>query len=83
MSSSEPIPEPHPELAFDIRDKFLGPVPVDVFLQEFVRAASAARPQGTFPFSGASVSQHEDEFVGPLSPSFSVYSLHTLTATPD
>jgi len=83
MSSSEQIPELHPELAFDIRDKFLGPMPVDIFLQEFVPVASAARPQGTFPFSGTSVSQHEDEFVSSLSPSFSVYSLQTLTATPD
>ena len=74
MSSSEPIPELHPDLAFDIRDKFLGPMPVDVFLQEFVPAASAARPQGTFSFSRPSVSQNEDEFVGPLSPPFSVYT---------
>ena len=71
MSSSEPIPEPHPELAFDIRNKFLGPMPVDIFLQEFVPVASAARPQGIFPFSGSSVSQNEDEFVSLLSPSSS------------
>ena len=63
MSSSDQIPVPHPELAFDIRDKFLGPMPVDLFLQEFVPAASAARPQGIFSFFKTSVSQNEDEFV--------------------
>ena len=67
MSSSEPIQEPHPELAFDIRDKFLGPMPVDLFLQEFVPVASNACPQGTFSFSRTTVSQNEDEFVGPSS----------------
>ena len=65
MSSSERIPEPHPELAFDIRDKFLGPMPVDLFLQEFVPIAPAPRPQGTFSFSRSTISQNEDEFVSP------------------
>ena len=65
MSSSEPIQEPHPELAFDTRDKFLGPMPVDLFLQEFVPVAPAPRSQGTFSFSKVSVSQNEDEFVTP------------------
>jgi len=52
-------------MTFDLCEKFVGPMPVDVFLEEFVPEAPAARPQGNFAFSQDSVSQKEDEFACP------------------
>ena len=52
-------------MTFDLCEKFvgrLGPMPVDVFLEEFVPEAPTARPHGNFAFSKDSVSQNEDEF---------------------
>jgi len=52
-------------MAFDLCEKFVRPMPVDVFLEEFVREAPAARPQGNFAFSEDSVSQNEYKFACP------------------
>ena len=50
------------DMTFDICDQFLGPMPVKDFLEEFIREAPTARPQGSFAFSKSSVSQNEKEF---------------------
>jgi hypothetical protein len=50
------------DMTFDTCDKFVGPMPMDVFLQEFIPEASVPRPQVPFAFSKASVSQNEHEF---------------------
>jgi len=57
--------ERYTDMTFDLCEKFVGPMPVDVFLEEFVPEAPAARPQGNFAFSKDSVSQNEDEFACP------------------
>jgi len=58
--------ERYADMAFDLCEKFVGPMPVDIFLEEFVIEAPAARPQGNFAFCKDSVSQNEDEFACPL-----------------
>jgi hypothetical protein len=50
-------------MTFDLCEKFVGPMPVNVFLKEFVPEAPAARPHDNFTFCEDSVSQNEDEFV--------------------
>jgi len=52
-------------MAFDLSEKFVGPMPVDAFLEEFVPEAPAARPQDNFAFSEDSVSQNETKFARP------------------
>ena len=52
-------------MTFDLCERFVGPMPVDLFLEEFVPEAPTARPQGDFAFSKDSVSQNENEFVCP------------------
>jgi hypothetical protein len=53
------------DMTFDTCDKFVGPMPVNLFLQEFIPEAPAPRPQVHFAFSKASVSTNEPEFVSP------------------
>jgi hypothetical protein len=50
------------DMAFDMCEQFVGPMPVKDFLKEFIREAPTARPQGSFEFSKSSVSQNENEF---------------------
>jgi len=57
--------ERYADMAFDLCEKFVGPMPVDAFLEEFVPEAPAARPQGNFAFSEDSVSQNEAKFARP------------------
>ena len=52
-------------MTFDLCEKFVGPMPVDAFLEEFVPEAPAPRPQGNFAFSEDSVSQDEAKFACP------------------
>jgi hypothetical protein len=51
------------EMTVDTCEKFVGPMPVDVFLSDFVPKAPEKRPTNDFGFSHSSVSQKEDEFV--------------------
>jgi len=55
------------DMTFDICNKFVGPMPVKDFLEEFVPHALTPRPQDEFPFHKPRVSQNENEFVGLLS----------------
>jgi hypothetical protein len=50
------------DMSFDTCDKFVGPMPMNLFLQEFIPQAPGPRPQGPFGFSEASVSTNEAEF---------------------
>src|SRR5216683_536763 len=52
------------DMTFDICEKFIGPMPVSIFFEEFIREAPTPRPQDPFTFLKASVSQNEDEFAG-------------------
>jgi hypothetical protein len=54
--------ERYADMIFDMCEQFLGPMPVKDFLEEFIREAPTARPQGSFAFSKSSVSQNENEF---------------------
>jgi len=44
-------------------EKFVGPMPIDLFLSEFTPRASTERPANGLAFSHSSVSQNEDGFV--------------------
>jgi len=52
-------------MEFDMCNKFVGPMPVDVFLREFIPGPSDPVPRagGTFLSSQSTVSQNLDEFV--------------------
>jgi hypothetical protein len=50
------------DMTFDTCDKFVGPMPMDFFLQDFIPEAPVPRPQLPFAFSKASVSGNEHEF---------------------
>ena len=52
-------------MAFDLCERFVGPMPIDLFLERFVPEAPTARPQGGFVFSKDSVSQNKKEFACP------------------
>lgn len=52
-------------MTFDIRNKFVGPMPVKDFLEEFVPNALTPRPQSEISFHEP-VLQNENKFVGPL-----------------
>ena len=54
------------DMTFDICNKFVGPMPVKDFLEEFVPNAPTPRPQSEFAFHEPCVSQNENKFVGPL-----------------
>jgi len=51
-------------MTFDSCEKFVGPMPVSTFLDDFLVKDPPPRPQGPFAFLKVSVSQNEDEFVG-------------------
>jgi hypothetical protein len=51
------------EMTVDTCEKFVGPMPMRVFLSDFVPKAPEKRPMNEFVFSHSSVSQKEDEFV--------------------
>ena len=53
------------DMTFDMCEKFVGPMPVNLFLQEFIPEAPIPRPKGDVTFSRSSVSQNEDEFASP------------------
>jgi hypothetical protein len=57
--------ERYADMTFDLCEKFVGPMPVDVFLEEFIPETPTPRPHGGFSFSKDSVSQNEDEFACP------------------
>jgi hypothetical protein len=44
-------------------EKFVGPMPVDKFLLDFIPEAPEARPTNEILFSHSSVSENEDAFV--------------------
>jgi hypothetical protein len=44
-------------------EKFVGPMPVNEFLSEFVPEAAEKRPANEISFSDASISQKEEKFV--------------------
>ena len=67
------------DMTFDICNKFVGPMPVKDFLEEFVPHAPTPRPQGEFPFHQSRVSQKENEFVSPPTP----VDAHVLRTTRD
>ena len=67
------------DMTFDMCNKFVGPMPVKEFLEEFVPDAPTPRPQGEFSFHKSCVSQNENEFVSPPSS----IDTHTLSTTPD
>ncbi|KAH9953895.1 hypothetical protein BC827DRAFT_1379725 [Russula dissimulans] len=50
-------------MARDACEKFVGPMPVDEFLSEFVPEATEVRPEDKFMFPASSVSQNEDDFI--------------------
>ncbi|KAI0273318.1 hypothetical protein BC834DRAFT_928374 [Gloeopeniophorella convolvens] len=50
-------------LTLDIMDKFVGPMPVDEFFQEFVPEAPTAPPTDTIAFSGELASGHENQLI--------------------
>jgi len=51
------------EMTRDACEKFVGPMPVDKFLSDFIPKAREERPTNKIAFSHPSVSEHEDEFV--------------------
>ncbi|KAH8984957.1 hypothetical protein EDB92DRAFT_1459802 [Lactarius akahatsu] len=50
-------------MAFDACEKFVGPMPVESFLSEFVPEASKIRPAAAITFAHKTVSQNENEFI--------------------
>jgi len=51
------------EMTRDACEKFVGPMPVDKFLSDFIPQAREERPTNEIMFLHSSVSEHEDEFV--------------------
>ncbi|KAH9008633.1 hypothetical protein EDB83DRAFT_488406 [Lactarius deliciosus] len=50
-------------MAFDACEKFVGPMPVELFLSEFVPEAPKVRPTTAITFAHKTVSQNENEFI--------------------
>jgi len=52
-------------MEFDMSNKFVGPMSVDVFLQEFIPGprGPVPRPGGALLFSQSTISQNLDDFV--------------------
>ncbi|KAI0273496.1 hypothetical protein BC834DRAFT_211915 [Gloeopeniophorella convolvens] len=50
-------------MALDIMDKFVGPMPVHEFFKEFVPEAPASRPTSKLAFSGESALNNEDQLI--------------------
>jgi hypothetical protein len=53
-------------MTYDTCEKFVGPMPVNEFFEEFVPEAPTPRPKHDFSFSKSTVSQNEVEFVSPF-----------------
>jgi hypothetical protein len=70
--------ERYADMTFDNCDRFVGPMPVQDFLDEFLPSteAPASRPKGNFPFCKPSVSRNEIEFVSPFT-----INVHTMKLT--
>ncbi|KAI0256251.1 hypothetical protein BJV78DRAFT_449298 [Lactifluus subvellereus] len=51
------------EVAVEESKRFVGPMPVNLFLSDFVPKAPKRRPTNEFVFAHSSVSQNEDEFI--------------------
>jgi hypothetical protein len=66
LTSQKNASERYADMTFDTCEQFLGPMPVEDFLKEFIKEAPTACPQGGFAFSKTSVSQNENEFARPL-----------------
>ncbi|KAH9174774.1 hypothetical protein EDB89DRAFT_1904348 [Lactarius sanguifluus] len=49
-------------MAFDACEKFVGPMPVELFLSEFLPEAPKIRPTAAITFAHKTVSQNENEF---------------------
>ena len=62
---SKPASQRYKDMTFDACNKFVGPMPVDTFLEDFIPCAPDPRPQGDFRFAKKSVSHNENEFVSP------------------
>ncbi|KAH9038577.1 hypothetical protein EDB85DRAFT_2287515 [Lactarius pseudohatsudake] len=50
-------------MAFDTCEKFVGPMPVKLFLSEFVPEAPKTQPTAAITFAHKTVSQNENEFI--------------------
>ncbi|KAI0292369.1 hypothetical protein B0F90DRAFT_278101 [Multifurca ochricompacta] len=50
-------------MTFDASEKFVGPMPVEEFLKEFVPEARETRPTGGILFGKSTASQHENAFI--------------------
>ena len=64
--SSGPLPKAstlYMEMTREACDKFVGPMPLNEFLSEFVPATTKKRPPKNIKFSPSSVSQKEEKFV--------------------
>jgi hypothetical protein len=64
--SSTPQQKPserYPEMTREACENFVGPMPIALFLSEFIPRASTERPANEIPFPHSSVSQNEDAFV--------------------
>ena len=71
--------ERYADMTFDNCDRFVGPMPVQDFLDDFLPSpeAPASRPRGDLTFSKPSVSQNEVEFASP----FTLINVHTIKLT--
>ncbi|KAI0254074.1 hypothetical protein BJV78DRAFT_1359772 [Lactifluus subvellereus] len=50
-------------MTVDAGERFVGPMPMDLFLSDFVPKAPKKRPKKKFVFAHSSVSQNEDQFI--------------------
>jgi len=71
--------ERYPDMTLEACEKFVGPMPISLFLSTFVPPASGKRPVNEITFSHSSVSQNEDAFVR----SFATIVVSTLTHVTD
>ena len=69
----------YPEMTREASEKFVGPMPITLFLSEFIPRASTERPANEIAFSHSSVSQNEDAFVR----SFAITRVYILTPVMD
>jgi hypothetical protein len=67
------------DMARDACEKFVGPMPVDEFLLEFVPEATEVRPADEIMFPAHSVSQNEDDFVSHPTPNVLVFMFTAVT----
>jgi len=69
----------YPEMTREASEKFVGPMPIALFLSEFIPRASTERPTNEIALPHSSVSQNEDAFVR----SFAVTCVFSLTPITD